>query len=152
MAIISDIADGLPAVSVYVAPAALPHEVTTLAEATVSKCFVAGQKPEHLLQEIRRTTVTPLDVKLAVDHEVELIAPHSYNRQVSSTQDGQPLRRYKRRWKIERGCLHGCRISDISWCVMTVMQRIFLDLFSLDVYDNLAQEVFMRWLLLMLQL
>jgi transposase len=33
---------------------------------------------------------------------VELIAPHKNNRIKSSTQDGRQLRRYKRRWKIER--------------------------------------------------
>lgn len=74
---ISDSA-GLP-VSVYVASAS-PHEVT-LAEATVSKCFVAGEKPEHLVGD-KAYDSDPLDVKLAVDHEVELIAPHRYNRQV----------------------------------------------------------------------
>ena len=92
---ISDSA-GLP-VSVYVASAS-PHEVTTLAEATVSKCFVAGEKPEHLVgDKAYDDSGDSLDVKLAVDHEVELIAPHRYNRQVSSTQDGRVLRRYKRR-------------------------------------------------------
>jgi hypothetical protein len=29
----------------------------------------------------------PLDIKLAVDYEVELIAPHRYSRQSPSTQD-----------------------------------------------------------------
>ena len=94
---ISDSA-GLP-VSVYVAPAS-PHEVT-LAEATVSKCFVANEKPEHLVGD-RAYDSDPLDARLAVDHEVELIAPHRYNRQAPSTQDGRPLRRYKHRWKVER--------------------------------------------------
>ena len=32
---------------------------------------------------------------------VELIAPHRRTR-TSRTQDGRPLRRYRRRWKIER--------------------------------------------------
>lgn len=31
-----------------------------------------------------------------------MIAPHRRNRTRLKTQDGQPLRRYKRRWKIER--------------------------------------------------
>ena len=110
MAIISDSADGLP-VSVYVASAS-PHEVT-LTEPTVSKCFAAGEKPEHLVGD-KAYDSDPLDIKLAVDHEVELIAPHRNNRQASSTQDARVLRRYKRRWKVERGCLHGFRISDTS--------------------------------------
>jgi transposase len=33
---------------------------------------------------------------------VEMIAPHRSNRVRPKTQDGRPLRRYKRRWKIER--------------------------------------------------
>ena len=32
--------------------------------------------------------------------DIELIAPHRGNR-VNLSQDGRPLRRYKRRWKIE---------------------------------------------------
>jgi transposase len=31
-----------------------------------------------------------------------MIAPHRANRKVPKTQDGRPLRRYKRRWKVER--------------------------------------------------
>lgn len=31
-----------------------------------------------------------------------LIAPHKSNRKRARAQDGRPLRRYKRRWKIER--------------------------------------------------
>jgi transposase len=43
----------------------------------------------------------PLDAKLWKEQRLELIAPHRSNRLVP-TQDGRPLRRYKRRWKIER--------------------------------------------------
>ena len=31
-----------------------------------------------------------------------MIAPHRRNRKKAKTQDGRKLRRYKRRWKIER--------------------------------------------------
>ena len=31
-----------------------------------------------------------------------MIAPHRRNRKRAKTQDGRPLRRYKRRWKVER--------------------------------------------------
>lgn len=37
---------------------------------------------------------------------VELIAPHRRNRKKPKTQDGRKLRRYKRRWKIERLFAH----------------------------------------------
>jgi len=34
--------------------------------------------------------------------DIELISPHKANRKRAKTQDGRKLRRYKRRWKIER--------------------------------------------------
>jgi transposase len=37
------------------------------------------------------------------DCGVAMIAPHRRNRKkANKTQDGRPLRRYKRRWKVER--------------------------------------------------
>ena len=33
---------------------------------------------------------------------IELICPHRSNRSKPKTQDGRPLRRYRKRWKIER--------------------------------------------------
>lgn len=43
-----------------------------------------------------------LDAELE-DCGVEMIAPHRSNRKPQNkTQDGRPLRRYTRRWKIER--------------------------------------------------
>jgi len=95
---ISDSA-GLP-VSIHVASAS-PHEVT-LAEAAVAKCFVPD-KPERLIGD-KAYDSDPLDVKLAVDYGVELIAPHRLSgwRKREKTQDGRVLRRYKRRWKVER--------------------------------------------------
>ncbi len=42
-----------------------------------------------------------LDEQLA-DKDIELIAPHKANRKKEKTQDGRKLRRYKRRWKVER--------------------------------------------------
>ncbi len=31
-----------------------------------------------------------------------MIAPHKATRKKAATQDGRPLRRYRRRWKVER--------------------------------------------------
>ena len=42
-----------------------------------------------------------LDERLA-EQGVELIAPHRNNRKKKKTQDRRKLRRYKRRWKVER--------------------------------------------------
>jgi Transposase DDE domain len=41
-----------------------------------------------------------LDQKLAQEYDIELIAPNRQRR--SQTQDGRKLRRYRRRWKVER--------------------------------------------------
>jgi transposase len=43
----------------------------------------------------------PLRQRLAA-RGVEMICPHRKNRQRPKTQDGRPLRRYRRRWKVER--------------------------------------------------
>jgi transposase len=93
---------GIP-ISVYITSTASPHnEVTTLTEATVSKCFVFNEKPERIIGD-KAYDSDPLDEKLAIEYGVELIAPHRYNRQAPSTQDGRPLHHcYKHRWKIER--------------------------------------------------
>jgi transposase len=93
---------GIP-ISVHITSTASPHhEVTSLAEATVSKCFVSNEKPERIIGD-KAYDSDPLDEKLAIEYGVELIAPHRYNRQAPSTQDGRPLRHcYKHRWKIER--------------------------------------------------
>jgi transposase len=42
----------------------------------------------------------PLDAELAA-MGIEMISPH-HPRRRRKTQDGRPLRRYRRRWKIER--------------------------------------------------
>lgn len=42
-----------------------------------------------------------LDAQLEHDYGIELIAPNKSNRLVK-TQDGRQLRRYHRRWKVER--------------------------------------------------
>jgi hypothetical protein len=55
--------------------------------------------PERLIGD-KACDSDPLAATLA-DGGVELIAPNRQNRKVK-TQDGRPLRRYKRRWKIER--------------------------------------------------
>lgn len=44
----------------------------------------------------------PLDTRLRAERGIDLIAPHRSNRVRRRTQDGRGLRRYRRRWKIER--------------------------------------------------
>jgi transposase len=58
------------------------------------------ERPERLIAN-RAYDSDPLDAELA-EKGIELIAPHRRNRKKAKTQDGRKLRRYKRRWKIER--------------------------------------------------
>ncbi len=60
----------------------------------------AGEQPERLIGD-RAYDSDLLDAKLA-ERGVELIAPHRRNRKKARTQDGRKLRRYRKRWKIER--------------------------------------------------
>jgi len=43
-----------------------------------------------------------LDEELRKHYGTEMISPHRRGRRRTPTQDGRPLRRYTRRWKIER--------------------------------------------------
>lgn len=56
--------------------------------------------PDRLIGD-RAYDSDPLDEQLAYQG-IELIAPHRKNRKKPKTQDGRPLRRYKKRWKVER--------------------------------------------------
>lgn len=87
---------GLP-VAVHVASAS-PHEVT-LVDATLAARFLK-ELPTRLIGD-RAYDSDRLDQHLATDYDIELIAPHNPIRR-SKTQDGRPLRRTRRRWKIER--------------------------------------------------
>lgn len=87
---------GLP-LAVY-ATSASPHEVTLVPD-TLSQAFVAEQ-PQRLIGD-RAYDSDPLDQALR-KQGIEMIAPHRRNRKKPRTQDGRVLRRYKRRWKVER--------------------------------------------------
>lgn len=87
---------GLP-VAVHTASAS-PHEVTLVQE-TLSSTFTP-QRPERLIGD-KAYDSDPLDEALA-QQGIEMIAPHRENRTRPPTQDGRPLRRYRRRWKVER--------------------------------------------------
>ena len=58
------------------------------------------QKPERLIAD-RGYDSDPLRLQLA-RRGIELIAPHRKNRKKPPTQDGRKLRRFRRRWKVER--------------------------------------------------
>jgi transposase len=87
---------GLP-VAAGIASAS-PHEVT-LAEETIDNGFLE-HAPDRLIGD-RAYDSDPLDTRLREERGIELIAPHRSTRR-RKTQDGRALRRYVRRWKIER--------------------------------------------------
>ncbi len=89
-------AAGLP-VALHVASAS-PHEVT-LVGITLKGLFVADL-PHRIIGD-KAYDSDPLDKELEA-LGIEMIAPHRTNRKRPKTQDGRPLRRYRRRWKIER--------------------------------------------------
>lgn len=66
---------------------------------TLEKRLV-DEQPERLIGD-RAYDSDPLDKKLA-ERGIRLIAPHKRNRKKPKTQDGRALRRYRRRWKVER--------------------------------------------------
>jgi transposase len=86
---------GLP-IAITIASAS-PHE-TQLVEQTLKASFLPDN-PDRIIGDAAYDS-DPLDRLLAACN-IELIAPHRGNR-VNITQDGRPLRRYQRRWKIER--------------------------------------------------
>ena len=88
---------GLPlALSAF---SASPHEVT-LVESTLDH-LLFDETPQRLIGD-KAYDSDPLDARLLDERDIELIAPHKCNRKKPKTQDGRKLRRYKRRWKIER--------------------------------------------------
>jgi transposase len=86
--------------------AATPAEVKLL-EPTLATIAVprAGpgrprQKPERLIVDMAYDS-DPLRARLK-RRGIELIVPHRRNRKKPKTHDGRKLRRYRKRWKVER--------------------------------------------------
>lgn len=81
---------------------ASPNEVTLIEPLLENR--VLRRKPRRLIYDMAADS-DPLRMRLA-KRGIELICPHRKNRVKRPTQDGRPLRRYRRRWKVER---------SISW-------------------------------------
>jgi transposase len=81
---------------------ASPHEVT-LIEPLLEK-RVIRRKPRRLIYDAAADS-DPLRKRLR-RRRIDLVCPHRKNRVKPATQDGRKLRRYRRRWKVER---------SISW-------------------------------------
>jgi len=91
------VADGAGLPIAVCAESATPHEVT-LVQQTLAEIFVAEPVPRLIGDNAYDSD--RLDQELA-ETGVEMIAPHRSNRK-HHTQDRRSLRRYRRRWKIER--------------------------------------------------
>jgi len=90
-------AAGIP-VSAHIESAS-PHEVK-LVEATIDSSFT-HYAPDRIVGD-KAYDSDGLDERLLNDRGIEMIAPHRRKRRKQCTQDGRKLRRYKRRWKVER--------------------------------------------------
>ncbi len=66
---------------------------------TLKKSFLRKELPKILIGD-KAYDSDPLDAELAA-MGIEMISPH-HPRRRRKTQDGRKLRRYKRRWKVER--------------------------------------------------
>jgi transposase len=101
---------GLP-LAVHVASAS-PYEGHLVA-ATLDARFLR-ELPPRLIGD-RGYDSDRLDAQLRTQYGIEMIAPNRRRRRV--TQDGRPLRRYRRRWKVERlfAWLHHSRRLVTRW-------------------------------------
>ena len=102
---------GLP-LAIHVASAS-PHEIR-LVDATLAARFLSAL-PARLIGD-RGYDSDALDAHLLDRYGIEMIAAHRPNRRVV-TQDGRPLRRRRRRWKIERlfAWFHNSRRIVTRW-------------------------------------
>jgi transposase len=99
--------------AVHVASAS-PAEVR-LVDETIDARFIDIYPPRMIGD--RAYDSDPLDAHLREEFGIELIAPHRTNRVRPATQDGRALRRYKRRWVVERffAWLHNSRRLVTRW-------------------------------------
>ncbi len=106
---------------------ASPHE-----SQLVQRLFdfmLTSESPECIIGD-KAYDSDKLDEELA-GQGIEMIAPHRSNRKPENvTQDGRPLRRYKRRWKVERtiGWIQNFRRLCIRWEKSTTLFQGFLHL------------------------
>ncbi len=83
-------------------------------EAVLAGCFL-DQLPERLIGD-KAYDSAALDDRMAEEYGIEMIAPNRRNRK-QKTQDGRQLRRYRRRWKVERlfAWMHNFRRLVVRW-------------------------------------
>ena len=125
--------DGTP-LSVFTLNA---NEAEVNAIETLVESSVTGDKPARLLYD-KAADADWLRKRLA-SRDIELVCPHRKNRKQPALQDGRSLRRFKRRYRVERSIswLQNFRrlVSRYEWyaelfegfavlgCLYTVMKR-----------------------------
>jgi transposase len=102
---------------------ASPHEIT-LARETLAK--VTEGKPERLISD--RAYDSDAWREYLAERGTELIVPHRKGRRKKATQDGRKLRRYKRRWIVERtnAWLGNFRRLVVRWDRDVTIYRAFV--------------------------
>lgn len=99
----------------------LGAEIATASEAEVNliEPLIDGRacdrRPRRVIYD-RAADSDPLRERLAA-RRIELICPHRKNRTRPPTQDGRKLKRYKRRWRVERtiSWLFNCRRLTVRY-------------------------------------
>lgn len=106
---------------------ATPHESRLVQ--SLFDFMLTSETPQRVIGD-KAYDSDKLDAELA-EKGVELIAPHRSNRKPeNATQDGRPLRRYKRRWIVERtiAWIQNFRRLCIRWERSTMLFQGFLHL------------------------
>jgi transposase len=99
-------------------PLAVSVDSASPAECQLVEYVLAGsfldQLPARLIGD-KAYDSDPLDRTLREEYDIEMIAPNRRNR--SRSQDGRKLRRYRRRWKVERlfAWMHSFRRLVTRW-------------------------------------
>lgn len=112
---------------------ASPAEITLVEEAlkTVSVPRLHGGAPKRKLKRLIADKAYDADWlrRLLANRGTELICPHRRGRTRERLQDGRKLRRYKRRWIVERtiGWLGNFRRLLIRWERHLHMYRAFMN-------------------------
>ena len=92
---------------------ASPHEVKLVRKTLEGRFLV--QLPKRLIGD-KAYDSDPLDREMEV-LGINMIAPHRSGRKRRKTQDGRALRRYRKRWKVERlfAWLQNFRRITVRW-------------------------------------
>ena len=115
--------EGLP-LGVHVASAS-PHEAK-LIETTLDETALPEEHRGHLVAD-RAYDSDPLRDRLE-ERGLELVCPHRINRRKPKRQDGRTLRRYRKRWIIERtiAWLQNYRRIVVRWDRYVSIYRAFV--------------------------